>query len=338
MYYLKNDYSEGCHPKLLEALTRTNPESTTGYGLDEYCQEATALIQTVFSCPEADVHFLIGGTQANQVMIDHALRSFEAALTVSTGHIAVHESSAVEATGHEVLTYPASDGKVTPELITQAFLDNPDEHTATPGLVYVSNATEIGTVYTKAELTALYDCCKAHGLYLYLDGARLGTALTSRENDLSPQDLPRLTDAFYIGGTKNGALFGEALVIVNDQLKKCFRSSIKQHGAMLAKGRLLGVQFAELFRDGLWFQLAEHSNSMAAALQEGLKARGVPLMVESPTNQLFPIFPDQEIQRLSKDFAFELWGRQDEHASVIRLVTSWATTRETVDAFLAAIS
>ena len=337
MYYLKNDYSQGCHPKLLEALTQTNLEATSGYGIDPYCDQAAARIRETFACPQADVHFLVGGTPANLILIDHALRSYEAALTVSTGHIAVHEASSVEATGHEVLTYPAQDGKVTPAIIEQALIDNPDEHTATPGLVYISDATEIGTINTTAELEALHACCQAHGLYLYLDGARLGTALTSPENDLRPQDLPRLTDAFYIGGTKNGAMFGEAMVLVNDQLKRHFRSSMKQHGGILAKGRLLGVQFSALFEDGLWFQLATHANQQAKALQDGLIAKGVPLMVQSPTNQLFPIFSNRQIQQLSEHFAFEVWGPWDETHSVIRLVTSWATTPETVSAFLQAI-
>jgi threonine aldolase len=337
MYYLKNDYSEGCHPALLEALTRTNLEATTGYGLDPYCQEAADKIKKVFSCPDADVHFLVGGTQANLTMISHILRPYEAAITVTTGHIAVHESGAVEATGHKVLTYEDAEGKVRPAMVEQALLENPDEHTVSPAMVYLSNATEIGTVYKKAELEALHACCKAHGLYLYMDGARLGTALTSPENDLTPEDLPRLCDAFYIGGTKNGALFGEAMVIVNDQLKGHFRTSIKQKGGMLAKGRLLGVQFSQLFTDDLWFQLAQHANTQAAKLQNGLVEKGVPLMVLSPTNQIFPIFSDAEIQRLSKDFAFEIWGRQDETHSIIRLVTSWATQPETVEAFLRAI-
>jgi threonine aldolase len=337
MYYLKNDYSEGCHPALLEALTRTNLEATTGYGLDPYCQEAAETIKKAFSCPDADVHFLVGGTQANLTMISHILRPYEAAITVTTGHIAVHESGAVEATGHKVLTYEDAEGKVRPAMVEQALLENPDEHTVSPAMVYLSNATEIGTVYKKAELEALHECCKAHGLYLYMDGARLGTALTSSENDLKPEDLPRLCDAFYIGGTKNGALFGEAMVLVNDQLKRNFRTSIKQKGGMLAKGRLLGVQFSQLFTDDLWFRLAQHANAQAAALQQGLVAKGVPLMVSSPTNQIFPIFSDADIQRLSQDFAFELWGRQDETHSIIRLVTSWATQPETVEAFLQAI-
>jgi threonine aldolase len=337
MLYLKNDYSEGCHPQVLEALTRTNLEATTGYGLDDYCLQAEKRIQQVFGCPDADVHFLVGGTQANLTLIDHALRSFEAALTVTTGHIAVHESSSVEATGHEVLVYPAADGKVTPDIIRQALLDNPDEHTATPGLVYISDATEIGTVYTKAELAALYQCCQAHKMYLYLDGARLGTALTSPESDLKPEDLPQLTDAFYIGGTKNGALFGEALVIVNDSLKRHFRSSLKQHGGMLAKGRLLGLQFDALFQDGLWFDLARHANTLAARLQDGLMAKGVEFMVHSPTNQIFPIFSQEKILELSQNFAFEVWGPWQDDKSVIRLVTSWATKEETVEAFLQAV-
>lgn len=337
MYYLKNDYSEGCHPQLLEALTRTNLTPTTGYGLDEYCTEAADLIKTTFACPDADVHFLVGGTQANLTVIAQMLRPYEAAVTVTTGHIFGHESGAVEATGHKVITYPAADGKVTPEIVEQALRENAEEYTPQPGMVYISNATEIGTLYTKAELTALHDCCKAHGLYLYLDGARLGTALMSSTSDLEPADLARLTDAFYIGGTKNGAMFGEAVVLVNDGLKKHFRTTLKQRGGMLAKGRLLGVQFTELFRDGLWFDLARHANQQAAALQNGLIQKGVPLMVKSPTNQLFPIFSNAEVERLSKDFAFEVWGSQDPKHQIIRLVTSWATEPETVAAFLAAI-
>lgn len=337
MYYLKNDYSEGCHPDILAALTRTNLEATTGYGLDEYCCEAGEQIKRAFSCPNADVHFLVGGTQANLTMIAHALRPYEAVVTVATGHIGVHETGAVEATGHEVLTFPSADGKVHTWMIEQALSENPDEHTVEPAMVYLSDATEIGTVYTRRELKEIFDCCKAHGLYLYLDGARLGTALTSPQSDLKPEDLPRLTDAFYIGGTKNGALFGEAMVIVNDQLKRHFRMSIKQRGGMLAKGRLLGVQFGELFRDGLWFRLAEHANAQAQALQKGLKEKNIPLMVDSPSNQIFPIFPDAQVEELRKEFAFEIWGKADETHTIIRLVTSWATKPQVVDAFLEAL-
>lgn len=337
MHYLKNDYSEGCHPRILEALSKTNLESTTGYGLDEYCTQAASRIKEVFSCPDADVHFLVGGTQANATMLGHILRPYEAAIAVSTGHINVHESGAVEATGHKVVTYPNPTGKVTPEIVEQALTDNPDEHTVTPGAVYISNATEIGTIYSKSELSALSECCKQHDLYLYLDGARLGSALTSGENDLSPADLAKYCDAFYIGGTKNGALFGEAMVIVNDRLKRQFRTSMKQRGAMLAKGRLLGIQFLELFRDDLWFDLAKRENALASRLQSGLAEKGVKLLVHSPTNQIFPIFPNEEVEKLKQDFAFEIWGKYDETHTIIRLVTSWATRPETVDAFLQAI-
>lgn len=337
MIYLKNDYSECCHPRILEALSRTNLEATTGYGLDEYCLEAEKLIQKTFSCPDADVHFLVGGTQANLTMIAHTLRPYEAVIAASTGHINVHESGAVEGTGHKVVTYPNADGKVTPQMVEQALLDNPDEHTVSPAMVYISDATELGTIYSKAELEALSRCCKAHGLFLYMDGARLGTALTSPENDLLPTDLAKYCDAFYIGGTKNGAMFGEAMVIVNDALKRNFRTSIKHYGAMLAKGRLLGIQFCELFRDGLWFELAKHANALAAELQSGLLQKGVDFLVESPTNQIFPIFSNEEVSRLSENFAFEIWGRKDNTHTVIRLVTSWATKPEAVTEFLNAI-
>lgn len=334
MIYLKNDYSEGCHPRLLEALSQTNLEATTGYGLDEYSMEASRLIKKSFSCPDADVHFLVGGTQANLTMIGHSLKSFEAVICAVTGHIHVHEGGAVEGTGHKILAYPSKTGKVTPEMIAQAMKDNPDEHTVVPGMVYISNATEIGTVYTKEELAALSGCCKAHGLYLYMDGARLGSALTSTESDLTPANLAAYCDAFYIGGTKNGALFGEAMVILNDTLKKHFRNSLKHQGAMLAKGRLLGIQFTELFRDDLWFRLAAHANALAGRLQTGLQEKGIALANLSPTNQIFPILPNEQIQRLSQKFAFELWGTVDETHSIVRLVTSWATPDEAVDVFL----
>lgn len=337
MYYLKNDYSEGCHPRILDALQKTNLEATTGYGLDEYCSSAADRIKAAFSCPDADVHFLVGGTQANLSMISHTLRNFEAVMTVTTGHIAVHEGSSIEATGHEVLLYPNPEGKVTPEMVEQALLDNPDEHTAVVGMVYISNATEIGTVYTKAELMALHDCCQKHGLPLYMDGARLATALMSPASDLKPEDISSLTDAFYVGGTKNGAMFGEALVIVNPRLKARFRNTMKQKGAMLAKGRLLGIQFDELFRDNLWFDLAAHANSLAQKLQKSLVEKGVPMMVSSPSNQIFPIFSQEDVTRLSEDFAFEIWGSNPDGTITIRLVTSWATEEAVVDAFLGAV-
>lgn len=337
MYYLKNDYSEGCHPRILEVLTRTNLESTTGYGLDEYCLSAQDKIRQVFSCPQADVHFLVGGTQTNMTFVSHALRPYESAIAASTGHINTHESGAVESTGHKIISYANPEGKVTPQMIEMALEETPDEHTTEPKLVYISDSTEIGTIYTKNELIALHQVCKAHDLYLYLDGARLGCALTSPENDVQPEDLAKYCDAFYIGGTKNGALFGEAMVIVNDSLKNKFRTSIKQRGGMLAKGRLLGLQFLTLFEGNLWFDLARHANTLAARLQEALEEKGVKMLVHSPTNQIFPIFSNEEIQRLSEKFAFETWGKVDKSHTIIRLVCSWATKEETVEAFLSEI-
>lgn len=338
MYYLKNDYSEGCHPKILEALTRTNLEATTGYGLDHYCLAAQDKIRQVFACPQADVHFLVGGTQANMTLVAHALRPYESAIAASTGHINTHESGAVESTGHKIISYPHPEGRVTPQMIELALEETPDEHTTEPRLVYISDSTELGTIYSRSELIALHNTCRQHGLYLYLDGARLGCALTSPENDITPEDLAKYCDAFYIGGTKNGALFGEAMVIMNESLKKHFRTSIKQRGGMLAKGRLLGIQFLTLFEDNLWFDLARHANNLAARLQVELEKKGVNMLVHSPTNQIFPIFSNDEIQRLSQNFAFETWGKVDEEHTVIRLVCSWATQEETVDAFLKQLS
>ena len=334
MIYLKNDYSQGCHPTILEALANTNLESTTGYGLDEYCRAAGDLIKSTFSCPQADVHFFVGGTQANATMLGHILRPYEAAVTVSSGHINVHESGAVEATGHKVVTYPNPIGKVTPEMVLKALEDNPDEHTVTPGAVYISNATEVGTIYTRHELYQLHRCCRENDLYLYLDGARLGAALASPENDIQPEDLAICCDAFYVGGTKNGALFGEGMVIVNEALKRQFRTSMKQRGAMLAKGRLLGLQFLSLFRDDLWLKLAKHADSLAQTLQEGLMKKGIKMMVQSPTNQIFPIFPNEAVDALSREFAFEVWGKYDSEHTVIRLVSSWATTPQDIESFL----
>lgn len=337
MIYLKNDYSEGCHPNVLAALTKTNLEATTGYGCDEYCKQAADKIKARFGCPDADVHFLVGGTQVNFTVLSAFLRPWEAAIATSLGHIAVHETGAVEGTGHKVLTAPCTDGILTPEMVRAIVAAHPDEHMVKPRIVYISDSTEVGTIYHKEQLAALHQCCKELGLLLYLDGARLASALTSPENDLAPEDLAKYCDAFYIGGTKNGALFGEALVIVNDALKPDFRYAIKHHGGMLAKGRLLGVQFGALFENDLWFEIARHANALAAKLQNGIEAAGYKLLVHSPSNQIFPIFPDEMVERLSRDFAFEVQNRPREGYTCIRLVTSWATGESAVDAFLSAI-
>lgn len=333
MYSFRNDYSEGAHPRVLEALTKTNLVQTIGYGCDPYCDEAANLIRSLCEAPGADVHFLVGGTQTNLVVLDVLLQSYEAVIAAQTGHINVHETGAIEATGHKVCTVPSPDGKLTPALVDSVVMAHSGEHMVLPRVVYISDTTEVGTVYTKAELTALRDYCDAHDLFLFLDGARLGTALTSPENDLSLPDLARLTDAFYIGGTKNGVLFGEALVMTAD----CphFRWHMKQRGAILAKGRLLGVQFQAILEDGLYFNLARHANNLAFRLRDGIAALGYPFPVPSPSNQQFPVLPNPVVKHLQElGYEFEIDHAVDEHHTCIRLVTSWATPESAVEAFL----
>ena len=335
MYSFKNDYSEGCHPRILEALTRTNLEQTVGYGLDPYCEEAAGLIRQATACPEAAIHFLVGGTQTNQTALAAFLRPHQCALAADTGHINVHETGAIEATGHKVVTLPHQNGKLTPDMIRAMVAAHPDEHMVKPGLAYISHSTELGTVYTRAELEALSACCRELGLYLYLDGARLASALAAEASDLTLPDLARLCDAFYIGGTKCGALFGEALVIIREELKTDFRYLLKQRGGMLAKGRLLGVQFAELFRDGLYLEVGRHATGLAQQLQAGLTTLGLELLVFSPTNQIFPIVPTAILDRLSQFCRYEVNRKVDDQRTAIRLVTSWATREEDVTSFLA---
>jgi threonine aldolase len=333
MYSFRNDYSEGAHPKVLQALMDTNLEQTVGYGVDPRCGEARATIRRLCAAPEADVHFLVGGTQTNLVVIDALLRPYEAVIAAHTGHVNIHETGAIEATGHKVCTVFSLDGKLTPELVESVVNSHSTEHMVLPRLVYISNTTELGTVYTKSELTALRRCCDEHGLYLFLDGARLGTALTSPANDLTLPDLAELTDAFYIGGTKNGALFGEALVLKKHN--EHFRWHMKQRGAVLAKGRLLGVQFQALLENGLYFDLARHANEMAFRLRRGVAALGYPFPVESPSNQQFPVLPNDVVDRLrAMGYEFETDRAVDESHTSIRLVTSWATPEHAVDEFL----
>lgn len=330
MYSFQNDYSEGAHPRILEALSRASREQNIGYGNDCHSTAAAELIRRAAGRPDASVHFLAGGTQTNMTALRAFLRPHEAAVAAETGHINVHETGAVEATGHKVLTVPAKDGKVEPARI-QAVLDaHPDEHMVKPRLVYLSDSTEVGTVYTRAELESLSRFCRERDLLLYLDGARLGSALTAQGNDLTLEDLGRLTDAFYIGGTKNGALLGEALVLCNPALQSDFRYLIKQSGAMLAKGMVIGAQFEALFRDGLYFELAEHANRMAALLRDAVSAAGFPFFSPSPTNQVFPILPNERIEALSRLYRFERWAKVSETASAVRLVTSWATPQSAV--------
>ena len=334
MIFLKNDYSLGAHPRILTALSNTNMMHTNGYGLDPFCEESKALLRSRIADNDADIHFLAGGTQTNMTAIAAFLRPHHAVLAADSGHVSVHETGAIEATGHKVFLLPSVDGKILPEKIREAVQFHKDEHMVKPKLVYISDSTEIGTIYTKEELKALRRVCDDLNLYLYMDGARLGCALTAPGNDLSLSDVARLTDAFYIGGTKNGAMFGEALVILKDALKEDFRYHIKQRGGMLAKGRFLGIQFLELFKDDLYFELARHANKMADILRQGIAGGGYTFFSSSPTNQLFPVFPDMLTDHLAVQTAFEVWSKAGERDTVVRLVTSWGTSEEEVTAFL----
>ena len=337
MYSFRNDYSEGAHEKILQALCDTNLVQTVGYGADPVCEKARDTVRRLCSAPDADVHFLVGGTQTNLVVIDSLLRPYEAVIAAHTGHVNVHETGAIEATGHKVCTVFSPDGKLTPALVESVVNAHSSEHMVHPRLVYISDTTELGTIYQRAELQALRRCCDEHGLLLFLDGARLGSALTCPENDLTLSDLASLTDAFYIGGTKNGALFGEALVmnVPNDH----FRWHMKQRGAVLAKGRLLGLQFQALLEDGLYFALARHANEMAYRLRDGIAALGYPFPVPSPSNQQFPVLPNTVMEKLSAmGYDFEIDHAVDETHTCVRFVTSWATPESAVEAFIKDLS
>ena len=339
MIFFRSDYSSGAHPKVLEALSHSNETHTDGYGEDTFCYQAAELIKTRLNSPQVDVHFMVGGTQTNLTALSAFLRPHEAVLSPKTGHICVHETGAIEATGHKIIHLPTTDGKILPEQMDAVILEHEDEHMVKPKLLYISNSTEIGTIYTKKELIALREKLDQYQMLLYMDGARLGAALTSPKNtDLKLEDLPHLCDAFYIGGTKNGFLFGEALIIVRPELKSDFRFMIKQRGGLLAKGRLLGLQFQAMFENDLYFELAKKTNQLAQRLKEGIAERGYPFLVDSPTNQIFPIFPNSIVERLEKDFFFYRWAPQDEDHTIIRLVTSYTSTDADVDAFLSAIS
>ncbi|WP_455660541.1 threonine aldolase family protein [Pradoshia sp.] len=334
MYSFKNDYSEGAHPALLKALTESNMQQEEGYGYDTYTQEAIRLLKEEMKNPTIDIHLLTGGTQTNLTAISAFLRPHHAVIAPHTGHIFVNEAGAIEATGHKVITVPGVNGKLKPDQVEAVLAGHPDEHTVKPKLVYISNPTELGTIYKKDELQALKEVCARNNLYLYVDGARLGSALASMENDMTLAEFAAYPDAFYIGGTKNGALMGEALVIVRDELKEDFRYSMKQKGAMLAKSRLLGIQFTELFKGHLFWDLADHANHMAKKLQDGLADNGVTFLAKASTNQLFPVFSNQMIQELQKQYSFYVWERVNDDSSAIRLITSWATKEEMVDQFI----
>lgn len=333
-YRFFNDYSEGAHPKILELMLKNNDEQETGYGGDSFCEQAKSLIQKEIGNSDGEVHFVSGGTQANLIMLSAMLRPYESVIAASTAHIHVHEAGAIEACGHKINTIETKDGKLTVEAIQKVFAAHSDEHMVKPKAVFISNATELGTIYRRSELEAISQYCRSNNLYLYLDGARLGSAICSEDCDLDLKDLCGLVDAFYIGGTKNGALLGEAIVINSPEVKECFRYHLKQRGALLAKGRLLGLQFIGLFEDGLFFELAKHANAMAKKLSTGITQAGFKFLTESSTNQIFPILPNELIAKLEKDYGFYRWCTVDEDNSAIRLVTSWATKEEKVDEFL----
>lgn len=337
MHSFKDDYSETAHSRILQALLEANLEQEDGYGCDRHCAAARESIKNRLGAyaGKADIHFLCGGTQSNLTAISAFLRPHEAVIAAATAHICVNETGAIEATGHKVIALPAVDGKVRPEQV-QEILDahGCNEHKVKPRLVKISNSTELGSVYSRRELEALSAFCRENRLWLYVDGARLGAALTAEGNDICLEDMCRLTDAFYIGGTKNGAMLGEAVVICNDTLKEDFRYHMKQKGGLLAKGRILGVQFEELFRDELFFDLARHANHMAQLMAAAFKKAGYGFLVESPTNQIFPILPDALIKKLEKNWGFYVWRRVDAERSAIRLVTSWATPEGVVREFI----
>lgn len=335
MYSFQNDYAEGGHPRILARLVETNLNQQIGYGNDEYSAQAKNAIQHYLKYSTAQIFFISGGTQANLLVISSILRPHEAVISAESGHINTHETGAIEATGHRVIAIPSLDGKLRPEDLLQVLNDHTlRPHVVKPKMVYISNTTEVGTVYLKEELTALYNFCKANNLILYMDGARLGQALTAKESDLQLSDLPYLTDVFYIGGTKNGALLGEAVVFNQPNLSPDFDYTLKQRGALLSKGRVLGIQFLTLFEDGLYFELAKHANEMAYKLADALQNRGVKFLSAPASNQLFPIFNNDKIEKLRSKYLFYDWKTIDEQHTAVRLITSWATSASIIEEFI----
>ena len=330
-----NDYSEGACPEILAALGRENLLQNAGYGCDAHCAAAAARIRELCCAPDADVHFLVGGTSANMISHTAFLRPHQASISAESGHIAVHETGAIEASGHKVCTVATPDGKLTPALVRRVKLAHPDEHMVQPRMVFIADSTEVGTIYTKAELAALRAVCDELGLYLYLDGARLASALTAPGNDLTLADIAALVDAFYIGGTKNGFLLGEAMVILNDALKADYRYILKQRGGMLAKGWLVGLQFEVMLENDLYFEMARHANRMSAKLRAGFEAKGCSFESDSPSNQIFPILPQAVADKLREGYIFFHSSHPAPGMEAVRFVCSWATREEDVDAFLA---
>ena len=332
MISFESDYTTGAYPKLLQRLTETNMEVLSGYGNDVYCESARKKIQKECACPEADVFFLAGGTQTNAVVISSMLREYEGVIAAKTGHVSLHEAGAVEITGHKVLELSQVEGKleapVIKQFLEQFYQDENYEHMVFPGMVYVSYPTEYGTLYTKKELTEISKVCNEYQIPLFLDGARLGYGLMSKEADLSLEDIARLCDVFYIGGTKVGALCGEAVVFTKNNMPKHFVNHVKRHGALMAKGRLLGVQFDALFTDGLYFEISKHAINMAEDMKAVFKEKGYRFYLESPTNQQFFIIENEKLKKLREKVRFGFWEKYDELHTVVRFATSWSTTED----------
>ncbi len=337
MLYFSCDYAEGCHPKLLKALNDSNMVSTPGYGEDEYCNTAKAKIKEYINCPNADIYFLVGGTQTNQVVIDSMLANYDGVVAAATGHVAVHEAGAIEYSGHKVITLPAHQGKLDAnelkQMLIDHYADDSAEHMVNPGMVYISYPTEYGTLYSRAELDEISSICREYNIPLYIDGARLAYGLAA-QNDLSMADIASYADVFYIGGTKVGALFGEAIVFTKGNTPKHMITQIKQHGALLAKGRLLGVQFAELFTEELYLEMGKHAIIQANKIRECLKEKNYTLYMENPTNQIFVIMDNKMLEEFGEKVVYGFWEKYDENHTVIRIATSWATSNESVETLM----
>lgn len=338
MLSFENDYSEGAHEKVLQLLLETNLQQETGYGSDTFTQQAMEKIKEQLDCPEAEIKFLVGGTQTNQIVITALLKNYEGVLAADTGHISTHEAGAIEFCGHKILTLPHHLGKIdaaqVKDYVENFYADATHEHMVAPGMVYISHPTEYGTLYSLEELTALSAVCRDLDLPLYLDGARLGYGLMSEESDVTMADIADLCDVFYIGGTKIGALCGEALVFTKKNMPKHFVSTIKQHGALLAKGRLLGIQFLALFSDNLYFDISRHAVEMAQLLKDGFIEKGYQTLIDSPTNQQFIILENSKLEVLQEQVRFSVWEKHDDTHTVVRFATSWATKRESVELLL----
>lgn len=335
MISFASDYIEGAHPRILERLMETNMEQLPGYGTDPYCESAAEKIRKACQCPDAQVRFLAGGTQTNQVVIASMLKPYEGVVAAVTGHVSAHEAGAIEASGHKVLTIPGYEGKIRAKDLEKDletfYGDENHEHMVFPGMVYLSYPTEYGTIYSKEELTDIYRICRKYDIPLFIDGARLGYGLMSYQADLTLSDLASLCDVFYIGGTKVGALCGEAVVFTRGNMPDHFTALVKQRGALMAKGRLLGIQFDELFTDDLYWKISRHAIDMAMELKQIFREKGYALYLDSPTNQQFVVLDDQKRKELESQVAFSFWEKPDEKHTVVRFATSWATGRENLE-------